>query len=123
MESARDLGMPEASIPLSHAAMLLATAPKSNSAYLAYAAARADVEAGLGQNIPPHLRPSNQYNDYRYPHDAPNHYLVQQYLPNDLIGRHYFTYGDSKTEQAAKAYWNKIKGEAWEREKETKQKE
>ncbi len=109
VESAMDLGMPEARIPLAHAALLLATAPKSNSAEAAYDAAAADIAAGKGQELPPCLRPSNQYKDYKYPHAFPNHYVKQQYLPNDLRTKQYYEYGENKVEQAAKAYWDKIK--------------
>ena len=109
-ESAKELGMPEASVPLSHAAVLLATSPKSNTAYLAYAAAKADIEAGLGQQMPPYLRPSNQYDGYKYPHDFENRWVEQRYLPHDLCYKKYYEYGDCKNEQAAKAYWDIIKG-------------
>lgn len=109
VEMARDLGMPEARIPLSEAAVLLATAPKSNSAYLAYDAALADINTGKGQSIPPYMRPSNNYAGYKYPHDFPNRYVVQQYLPDDLKDRKYYSYAENKTEQAAMAYWDKIK--------------
>ena len=109
VQSAMNLGMPEASIPLSHAVIVLATAPKSNSAYLAYAAAREDVQAGKGQNVPPHMRPSHQYQNYQYPHDYPDHYIKQQYLPDDLKSKKYYQYGENKNEQAARAYWDKIK--------------
>ena len=101
--------MPEARIPLSEAAVLLATAPKSNSAYLAYDAALADISTGKGQSIPPYMRPSNNYAGYKYPHDFPNRYVVQQYLPDDLKDRKYYSYAENKTEQAAMAYWDKIK--------------
>ncbi len=107
-ESARELGMPEARIPLIHAALLLATAPKSNSAYNALAAADADVEAGRGNRIPVHLQ-SPLFKGYQYPHEFPNHYVEQQYLPDDLVGRHYYEPGQNKTEQAAAAYWEAIK--------------
>ncbi len=109
VESAKDLGMPEATLPLSHAAVLLATSPKSNTAHVAYEAAAADVKAGKGQLIPPYMRPSNQYSGYKYPHDFPNRWVKQRYLPEDLEGAVYYHYGDSKAEQAAKAYWEKIK--------------
>ena len=109
VQIAQNVGLPEAVIPLSEAAVLLATAPKSNSAYTAYAAAAADASAGKGQELPPYLRPSNRYEGYRYPHDYPDHYVEQQYLPDDLKGKTYYVYGDNKTEQAAKAYWDKIK--------------
>lgn len=109
VESARDLGLPEARIPLGHAALMLATAPKSNSSHLAVDAAMADIARGKGQNVPSHMRPSHQFENYRYPHDYPNHYVAQQYLPDDLVGKVYYRYGENKTEQAAKAYWDTIK--------------
>ena len=100
--------MPEARIPLAHAAILLATSPKSNSTYLAYHAAREDVDAGRGQVVPEHLR-SPLFTGYLYPHDYPNHYVDQPYLPEDLRGKKYFTFGESKSEQAAKAYYDMIR--------------
>ncbi len=109
VESAFDVGLPEAEIPLAHAAVLLATSPKSNSAYLALHAAKADIEAGRGQNMPDYMRPTHKYQNYKYPHDYPGHYVDQRYLPDDLAGAHYYEYGDNKTEQAAKSYWEKIK--------------
>ena len=102
-ESAMELGLPEARIPLANAALLLATAPKSNSAYLAVDAATADIERGLGVDLPKHLR-SPLFDGYRYPHDYTCHYVKQQYLPNDLQGKKYYVYGDNKQEQAAAAY-------------------
>ena len=108
-ESARELGMPEAQIPLIHAALLLATAPKSNSAYMALHAASEDVTAGRGVRIPVHLQ-SPLFKGYKYPHDYENHYVEQQYLPDDLLGRRYYVPGGNKTEQAAATYWNAIKG-------------
>ena len=107
-ESARELGMPEAQIPLIHAAMLLATSPKSNSADAALHAAMADVEAGRGVNIPVHLQ-SPLFKGYKYPHEYPNHYVEQQYLPDDLVGRRYYEPCPNKTEQAAATYWETIK--------------
>lgn len=106
-ESAVELGLPEGRIPLINAAIMLATAPKSNSAYMALAAASEDVEAGLGIECPPHLQ-SPLFKGYKYPHDAPNHYLNQQYLPNDIKNNIYYKFGDNKTEQAAKAYADSI---------------
>ena len=108
-ESAKELGMPEARIPLAHAALLLATSPKSNSAEAAVDRAMADIEAGRGRVVPPHLQ-SPLFKGYKYPHDYPNHYVKQQYLPDDLKDRQYYTPGANKTEEAAKAYWEKIKG-------------
>lgn len=107
-ESAKDLGMPEARIPLANAAILLATAPKSNSAESAIDAAMADVEAGLGREIPKHLQ-SPLFKGYKYPHIYPGHYVEQQYLPDDLVGKHYYEYGENKTENAAKEYGERIK--------------
>lgn len=108
-ESARELGMPEAQIPLTHAALLLATAPKSNSSEVAILAAMEDVKQGKGINIPQHLQ-SPLFKGYRYPHDYPNHYVDQQYLPTDLPANTvYYTPGQNKTEQAAAEYWRGIK--------------
>lgn len=107
-ESARELGMPEAQIPLIHAAMLLATSPKSNSAYEALHAAMADVEAGKGARIPVHLQ-SPLFKGYKYPHEYENHWVEQQYLPDDLVGKRYYVPGPNKTEQAAAAYWDAVK--------------
>ncbi len=108
VESARELGMPEARIPLANAAVMLATAPKSNSSYLAFDAASEDIRGGKGLNIPNHLR-SPQFNGYVYPHDCPGHWIQQQYLPDDVKNKRYYQFGDNKTEQAAKAYWEQIK--------------
>lgn len=107
-DSARELGMPEAAIPLANATVLLATSPKSNAAHDAYFAARADVEAGLGKEIPEHLR-SPLFKGYKYPHSFENHYVKQQYLPNDVKNKRYYEYGDNKNERAAREYWEKIK--------------
>ncbi len=109
-ESAKELGMPEARVPLAHAAVLLATSPKSNASYMAVNEAMADVEKGAGRNIPTHLQ-SPLFKGYAYPHDYPNHYVKQQYLPDDVKGKHYYKWGENKLEQAAKAYAEKIKGE------------
>ena len=109
-ESARELGMPEAQIPLAHAALLLATSPKSNSSETAIHAAMADVNAGKGIQIPDHLR-SPLFKNYKYPHDFPNHYVDQRYLPLDLGNSTlYYSPGENKNEQAAADYWKKIKG-------------
>ena len=107
-ESAKELGLPEGRIPLINAAILLATSPKSNSAYLALAAAAEDFAAGKGKSIPSHLQ-SPLFKGYKYPHDYPNHYVEQQYLPDDLVGKHYYTPGPNKQEMAAAEYWAKIK--------------
>ncbi|MBQ2733241.1 MAG: replication-associated recombination protein A [Clostridia bacterium] len=107
-ESAKELGLPEANIPLSHAAVLLATAPKSNTAHIAYASAAADVHAGKGQEVPKHLQ-SPLFEGYKYPHDYPASYVRQQYLPDDVKNAVHYRFGDNKTENAAKAYWDNIK--------------
>ena len=106
-ESAKELGMPEARIPLINAAIMLATAPKSNSAYLAYDAAMQDIEAGKGREVPQHLQ-SPLFKGYKYPHDYPNHYVKQEYLPTDLRGKQYYKPGENKTEDAAAQYAKKI---------------
>lgn len=111
VESAMKLGMPEARIPLAEAAIFLATCPKSNSAYLAYDKALSDIQNGKGLSIPPHLRPVNDFAGYLYPHDYPHHYISQQYLPDDVRGKTYYEYGENKTEQAAKKYWDAVKAE------------
>ena len=108
VESAKDLGLPEAAIPLANAVITLATAPKSNSAYEAYNLAMQDVERGLGLDLPSHMR-GPSFEGYVYPHAFPNHYVSQQYLPNDLKGKHYYTFGENKTEQLAKQYYEMIR--------------
>ena len=117
VDSALQLGLPEAKLPLSEAAILLATWPKSNAACMAIDAALADVKAGRAGDIPRELQ--NVHADsagqereqgYLYPHNFPNHWVRQQYLPNELKNRRYYQYGDNKTEQAARRYWEEIKG-------------
>ena len=108
VESARELGMPEARLTLANAAIMLATAPKSNSAHNAVIAASEDAAAGLGTQFPTHLQ-APLYSGYKYPHDYPNHYVKQQYLPNDLKDKVYYVPGENKTEASAMAYWNEIK--------------
>ena len=117
VDSALQLGLPEAKLPLAQACILLATAPKSNSVVMAIDAAMADVRAGKAGPIPRELQ--NVHADgtgfereqgYKYPHEYRGHWVNQQYLPDELVGTRYYEYGDNKTEQAAKAYWEKIKG-------------
>lgn len=117
VDSALMLGFPEARIPLGHATVLLATAPKSNSAHLALDAALADIANMDTGNIPRQLQnkhfdgegdlPKGQ--NYLYPHDYPNSYVKQQYLPDKIKDKVYYKYGNNKAEQAAKEYWEKIK--------------
>lgn len=119
VDSAMQLGLPEARIPLAEAVILLATAPKSNSAYLAVNAALEDVRTKECGDFPRHLQ--NKHCDgedaevkgqnYLYPHDYPNHYVRQQYLPDPIKDKVYYTFGDNKTEQAALAYRRHILGE------------
>ena len=111
------VGMPEARIPLGDAAVLMATSPKSNSAYNAINSAAADVQKGLGGDFPRHLQnvhvdsyTMEREQGYLYPHDYPNHWVKQQYLPDDLVGTRYYEYGANKAEQAAKQYWRIVKG-------------
>lgn len=110
------LGMPEARIPLGDAAVLMATSPKSNSGHIALDAALADVRQGKTGDFPRHLQ--NMHADtytmereqgYLYPHDYKNNWVQQQYLPDALVGRHYYQFGDNKLEQTAKSYWENIK--------------
>lgn len=108
-ESAKALGLPEARIPLANCAIMLATAPKSNTAYEAIAKASADIKMGKGGTIPKHLE-APLFNGYVYPHSFPNDWVEQQYLPNDIKNAKYYTFGENKTEQAAKAYWEAVKG-------------
>ncbi len=116
VDSALQLGLPEAKLPLAEAVILLATAPKSNTGVMAIDKAWADVRAGKTGSIPRELQ--NVHADgtgfereqgYKYPHDYPDHWVRQQYLPDELRGVKYYDYGDNKTEQAAKAYWERIK--------------
>ena len=116
VDSALQLGLPEARLPLADAVILLATAPKSNSGCMAIDAAIADVKAGKTGPVPRELQ--NVHADgtgferdqgYLYPHNFPNHWVRQQYLPDVIKDRTYYTYGDNKTEQAAKRYWEEIK--------------
>ena len=116
VDSALQLGLPEARLPLAQACILLATAPKSNSVLLAIDGAMADVQAGITGSLPRELQ--NVHTDgtgfereqgYRYPHDYPGHWVPQQYLPDELKEKRYYEYGDNKTEQSAKRYWDEIK--------------
>ena len=111
VESAKAVGMPEAALPLANIVTILATAPKSNSAYMAYHAASSDIANGLGINVPEHLK-SPDFKGYKYPHDYENNYVVQRYLPDDIKDREYYKFGNNKTEQAAKAYYDFIRNAA-----------
>ena len=116
VDMALKLGMPEARIALGDVAVLMATSPKSNTGHVALDAALEDVRKGKGGNFPRHLQ--NMHADtytqereqgYKYPHNYPGRWVDQQYLPDELAGTSYYTYGDNKLEQAAMQYWNAIK--------------
>lgn len=119
VDSAMQLGLPEARIPLANAVILLATAPKSNSAYMAINSALDDLRTKDCGDFPRHLQ--NKHYDgadaevrgqhYLYPHDYPGHYVKQQYLPDAIKDAVYYRFGDNKNEQAAYLYSRKIKGE------------
>ena len=117
VDTALQVGMPEARIPLANAVILVATAPKSNTAYEAINSAMADLKNGKSGPIPRTLQNKHFDGDdvkvkgqfYKYPHDYPNHWTYQQYLPDVLRDTVYYTPGDNKNEQAAKEYWDKIK--------------
>lgn len=118
VDTAREVGLPEARLPLADAVILVATAPKSNSAHDAINEAMADIERGVGGDIPRHLQ--NKHFDgvdaeikgqhYKYPHDYQNHYVNQQYLPNEIKDKRYYRFGANKTEQKCKEYWSSVKG-------------
>ena len=117
VDSALQLGLPEARLPLAQAALVIATAPKSDSVAKAIDAAMADGAQG-GYDVPAHLKDAHYQGaqqlgrglTYRYPHDYPGHWVPQQYLPDELKGRVYYQPGDNKLEQQAQAYWQKVKG-------------
>lgn len=118
VDSALQLGLPEAKIPLAEAVILLATAPKSNSAVVGIDLALEDIKAGRSGNVPRQLQ--NVHVDgaemkesakYKYPHSYKHHWIKQQYLPEEIKDAKYYEYGNNKAEQAAKHYWDIIKGE------------
>lgn len=117
VDIAMSVGLPEARIPLADAVIMVCNAPKSNSGEMAIDKAMADIKAGNIGSIPRQLQNThydgednqNKGQHYLYPHDYNHHYVVQQYLPDILKDRQYYTYGDNKNEQAFKAYWDKIK--------------
>ena len=122
VDAAFQLGLPEARIPLAEAAIFLATCPKSNSGICAIDAAMKDLKHGKTGDIPAHLKDCHYGGaaklgrglTYQYAHDFPNHYVQQQYLPDELKDVVYYEYGPNKTEQAAKRYWDAVKGSAGE---------
>ena len=118
VDSARELGFPEARIPLAEATILLATSPKSNSSYVAINRALADLENMTIDDIPMHLKDAHYGGaskmgrgvEYKYPHAYENHYVKQQYLPDNIQNKVYYEYGDNKMEKTTKEYWNRVKG-------------
>ena len=118
VDSARELGFPEARIPLAEATILLATSPKSNSSYVAINRALADLENMTIDDIPMHLKDAHYEGaskmgrgiEYKYPHAYENHYVKQQYLPDNIKNKVYYEYGDNKMEKTTKEYWNRVKG-------------
>ena len=118
VDAAQQLGLPEARIPLAEAVIFLSTCPKSNSAICAIDEAIQDLRKGKGGSIPSHLQDTHYGGaeklgrglSYQYPHSFPHHYVAQQYLPEELRGGVYYEYGQNKMEQAAKAYWEGIRG-------------
>jgi len=119
VDTARELGLPEARIPLADAVILLATSPKSNSGDKAISTAMEDIRNGKHGDVPDHLKDTHyggaqklgRGQGYKYAHAHPNNYVPQEYLPDRLRGTVYYAYGDNKTEQAAKRYWDLVKGE------------
>ena len=117
VDSAMQLGLPEARIPLADAVILLATAPKSNSGIVAIDNAMEDIRKGDAGEIPAYLQDGHYGGagklgkaiGYKYPHSYPDSWVEQQYLPDNLKDRKYYTYGDNKLELAAKDYWEHIK--------------
>ena len=117
VDTALQLGLPEARLPLANAAILIATAPKSNAACLAIDAAIADVRAGKGTGVPRTLQNTHydgadaevKGQNYKYPHNYKHHWVSQQYLPDDIKQAKYYVFQDNKYEQALKEYWEKIK--------------
>ncbi len=118
VDAALQVGLPEARIPLADAVILVCTAPKSNSGIMAIDAALADVRGGKAYPVPSHLR-DRHYSGaqkmghgigYQYPHEFPNHWAPQQYLPDALKDAVYYHYGENKTEQSARQYWERIQG-------------
>lgn len=117
VDTAMMVGLPEARIPLANAVILVACSPKSNSAYEAINTAMSDIEKGIGGDIPRQLQ--NKHFDgedaavkgqnYKYPHDYPMHYVNQQYLPDNIKNKKYYHFGDNKTEQKFREYWDRIK--------------
>lgn len=117
-DAALEIGFPEARIPLSEATILLATAPKSNSAIKAIDLALSELDNTNIGELPVYLRDGHyegakalgRMQNYKYPYDYKNNYVKQQYLPDKVKDKKYYIYGENKIEQASKNYWDRIKG-------------
>ena len=118
VDAAQMLGLPEARIPLADAVILVATSPKSNSAYCAINEAMSDVQKGNTGPVPRQLQNKhfdgednpNKGQHYQYAHSFENHWVRQQYLPDAVKDKKYYLFGDNKIEKAAENYWKMIKG-------------
>lgn len=118
VDIAFQVGLPEARIPLADAVVLVCNSPKSNSAYMGINAAMEDIQNGNYGRIPRNLQNKHYDGDdnpnkgqfYKYPHEYQNHYVAQQYLPDEIKYKKYYEFGENKNEQAAREYWDKIKG-------------
>ena len=111
------LGMPEGRIVLAQAAAYVASAPKSNSAIMAIDDAMASVQNEKISGVPNHLKDAHYKsagklghgNGYKYAHDYPNHYVEQQYLPDELVGRKFYVPSENGYEKNIREYFDKIK--------------
>lgn len=119
MQAVNFIGMPEGRIPLAQAVTYVSCAPKSNAAYLGIDKALADVRNVQIKGVPPHLR-DGHYNGshdlgnaigYKYAHDYPNHYVEQQYLPDELVGTVYYDMSNNGVERRMKEHMKRLKGE------------
>lgn len=115
IELALKVGFPEASLILSELVIYLATLPKSNSAYKAISMALSDLDNKNVGDVPNHLKDAHYsgaknlgVGGYKYPHDYDNHYIKQQYLPDNLQGSKYYEPQNNKYEDSLKQYWNTI---------------
>ena len=119
MEAVNFIGMPEGRIPLAQAVSYVACAPKSNAAYLGIDKALSDVRNIRIKTVPPHLKDAHYSGakelehgiGYKYAHDYPNHYVEQQYLPDELVGTVYYAPTDNGVERRIKEYLRRLKGE------------
>ena len=119
MEAVNFIGMPEGRIPLAQAVSYVACAPKSNAAYLGIDKALSDVRNIRIKTVPPHLKDAHYSGSkelghgigYKYAHDYPNHYVEQQYLPDELLGTVYYAPTENGVERRIKEYLRRLKGE------------